>query len=342
MFQRPDYTILDHLREICEVVGYNLCYLYVNNAAAEREHLSRDKLIGHKVFEVHPDIESTRLFRHLQECLEKRKSVEFDDKLPHLDSAGTKWKIKIDPVREGVLLHATRLSADRTKVKIKRPTVRTGLNNAHLRRPIDPWPAFNSLRMDQAEDLQIEGWLEALDSRTRESAEHIYGVTDGTVALAIMAGIPESELVQVRRGALLHDIGKIGIPDAILLKSDKLTTEEWQIIRKHPIYAYELFYPIEYLRSCLAIPYSHHERWDGTGYPLGLKGEQIPLSARLFAIMDVWDRLSCDRVYGKAWPREKVMEYIQGQSGFHFDPRVVDLFISYAQETNQSDRLSRQ
>ena len=119
MFQRPDYTILDHLREICEVVGYNLCYLYVNNAAAEREHLSSDKLIGHAVFEVHPDIESTRLFRHLQECLEKRKSVEFEDKLPHLDSAGTKWKIKIDPVREGALLHATRLSADKTKVKIK-------------------------------------------------------------------------------------------------------------------------------------------------------------------------------------------------------------------------------
>ena len=185
--------------------------------------------------------------------------------------------------------------------------------------------------------MQIEGWLDALDSRTRETTEHIFRVADATVALAEMAGVPENEIVQVRYGALLHDIGKIGVPDTILLKSDKLTSEEWEIIRRHPIYAYDLFYPIDYLRDCLSIPYSHHEKWDGTGYPEGLKGEQIPLPARLFAIVDVWDTLSFDRVYGKAWQPEKITEYIQQQSGFQFDPEVVDLFF-HAQK--QMTRLS--
>jgi HD-GYP domain-containing protein (c-di-GMP phosphodiesterase class II) len=185
-------------------------------------------------------------------------------------------------------------------------------------------------------DLQIEGWLHALDWRTKETAEHIFRVADTTIALAKMAGVPESEIVQIRHGALLHDIGNIGIPESILLKSDKLTAEEWEIVRKHPVYAHDLFYPIEYLRSCLSIPYAHHERWDGTGYPLGVRGDQIPLPARLFAVVDVWDRLSFDRVYGKAWPREKVMEYIQQQSGSHFDPEVVDLFFHAQQKLTTS------
>jgi HD-GYP domain-containing protein (c-di-GMP phosphodiesterase class II) len=331
MFQRPDYTILDHLTEICEVVDFNLCYLYVNDAAAEREHISKDKLIGHTVPEVHPDIESTQLFLHLKECLEKRRSVEFEDKSSHPDSTITRWEIRIDPIAEGAFIHSTGLSADKTKVKIKKQMVRAGITNRHLRRPIDPWPAYNSLSKDQSKDLQIEGWLDALDSRTRETTEHIFRVADATVTLAKMTGVHESEIVQIRRGALLHDIGKIGIPDTILLKSDKLTSEEWEIVRKHPIYAYELFYPIEYLRNCLSIPYSHHEKWDGTGYPLGLKGEQIPLPARLFAIVDVWDTLSCDRVYAKAWPQEKITNYIKQQSSRHFDPEVVELFF-HAQE----------
>lgn len=327
MFQRPDYTILDHLTEICEVVDFNLCYLYVNDAAVEREHISKDKLIGHTVLELHPNIESTRLFLHLKECLEKRKSVEFEDKSSNPNSAIARWKIKIDPVAEGAFIHSTALSAYKTKIKIRKSTLRAITTNKYLQRSIDRLPAYNSVSKDPSEDLQIEGWLDALDSRTRETAEHIFRVTDATVVLAKMAGVPESEIVQIRHGALLHDIGKIGIPNTILLKSDKLTAEEWEIVRKHPIYAYDLFYPIEYLRNCLSIPYSHHEKWDGTGYPRGLKGEQIPLPARLFAIVDVWDTLSFDRVYGKAWPREKIIEYIQQQSGSHFDPEVVDLFF---------------
>lgn len=180
---------------------------------------------------------------------------------------------------------------------------------------------------EQSTDWEIEGWLDSLDVRTRETREHILRVAEATVALANMAGIPERKIVHIRRGALLHDIGKIGIPDRILLKPDKLTDEEWEIMRKHPLYAYDLFHPVDYLRSSLSIPYSHHEKWDGTGYPQGLEGEHIPLPARLFAVVDVWDTLSFDRVYRKAWPREKIMAYIKQQSGAQFDPAVVDLFF---------------
>jgi response regulator RpfG family c-di-GMP phosphodiesterase len=184
-----------------------------------------------------------------------------------------------------------------------------------------------SLARDPSRDMQIEGWLDFLDVRTRETTDHIFRVAERTAALARMAGLEESEIVQIRYGALLHDIGKIGIPDAILLKEGRLTAEELDIVRRHPGYAHDLLYPVEHLRDCLSIPYSHHEKWDGTGYPQGLKGDEIPLAARLFAIVEVWDVLSCDRGYGKAWPQEKIAQHIQEQSGRHFDPQVVDLFF---------------
>ncbi len=184
-----------------------------------------------------------------------------------------------------------------------------------------------------AYDETIEGWSRALDLRDKETEGHTLRVTEMTVALARHAGIPEEEIVHLRRGALLHDIGKMGVPDAILLKPDKLTDEEWAIMRKHPVFAYEWLYPIEYLRPALAIPYSHHEKWDGTGYPQGLKGEQIPLPARLFAVVDVYDALSSDRPYRPAWPYEKVMQYIRQQAGSHFDPQVVEWFLQITPPT---------
>ncbi|MEW6718590.1 MAG: HD domain-containing phosphohydrolase [Chloroflexota bacterium] len=178
-----------------------------------------------------------------------------------------------------------------------------------------------------AYDMTIEGWSRALDLRDKETEGHTLRVTDMTVTLASMARIPENEIVHVRRGALLHDIGKMGAPDAILHKPDKLTDDEWVIMRKHPTYAYDLLYPIEYLRPSLSIPYSHHEKWDGTGYPQGLKGDQIPLPARLFAVVDVWDALLSDRPYRDAWSHEKAIEHIQQQAGIHFDPKAVELFM---------------
>ncbi|HEX2979140.1 MAG TPA: HD domain-containing phosphohydrolase, partial [Anaerolineaceae bacterium] len=148
------------------------------------------------------------------------------------------------------------------------------------------------------------------------------------VRLARAYGIREADLVHIRRGALLHDIGKMGIPDNILLKPGPLTPDEWEVIRKHPVYAYELLSPIEFLRSALDIPFAHHERWDGNGYPRGLKGEQIPIAARIFSIIDVYDALVNERPYREAWHRERVLAYLSGQSGKHFDPKVVDLFLT--------------
>jgi putative nucleotidyltransferase with HDIG domain len=179
-----------------------------------------------------------------------------------------------------------------------------------------------------AYDATIEGWSRALDLRDKETEGHSQRVTEMTLQLARAMGVSEEELVHVRRGALLHDIGKMGIPDHILLKPGKLTDDEWAIMRQHPTYAYEMLSPIVYLRPALEIPYCHHEKWDGTGYPRGLKGEQIPLAARLFAVVDVWDALRSDRPYRQRWPEADVLEHIRSQSGAHFDPAVVEVFES--------------
>jgi putative nucleotidyltransferase with HDIG domain len=176
-------------------------------------------------------------------------------------------------------------------------------------------------------DVTLEGLSRALDLRDKETEGHSQRVTTLAVRLAEAMGVPKKELAYIRWGALLHDIGKMGIPDAILLKPARLTEEEWAIMRRHPVYAYELLSPIPYLRALLDIPYCHHEKWDGTGYPRGLKGEAIPLTARIFAVADVWDALRSDRPYRPAWPAQKAREYIREQSGTHFDPQVVDVFL---------------
>ena len=178
-----------------------------------------------------------------------------------------------------------------------------------------------------AYDETIEGWSRAMDLRDKETEGHSQRVTELTLKLASAFGIPKQDLVHVRRGALLHDMGKLGIPDSILLKAGKLNDEEWEFMRQHPQLAYNMLYPIEYLRPAMEIPFCHHEKWDGTGYPRGLQGEQIPLAARLFAIVDVWDALTSDRPYRKAWEREKVLTYIKEESGKHFDPNVVEAFL---------------
>ncbi len=177
-----------------------------------------------------------------------------------------------------------------------------------------------------AYDTTLEGWSRALDLRDKETEGHTQRVTELTMRLARAMGMSEARLVHVRRGALLHDIGKMGIPDSILLKPGPLTADEWEIMRRHPVYAYEMLWPIAYLRPALDIPYCHHEKWDGTGYPRGLKGEHIPLAARIFAVADVWDALSSDRPYRSAMPRDAVRAYISEQAHRHFDPTVVETF----------------
>ncbi|MFH1217144.1 MAG: HD domain-containing phosphohydrolase [Pseudomonadota bacterium] len=179
----------------------------------------------------------------------------------------------------------------------------------------------------QAYNTTIEGWSRALDYRDKETEGHSQRVTDLTLKIASFMGMGDDELIHVRRGALLHDIGKLGVPDRILLKPGPLTDEEWQIMRSHTDIAFKLLSPVPYLRQSLDIPYCHHEKWDGSGYPQGLKGQQIPLGARIFAIIDVWDALTSDRPYRPAWSREKTLAHIRAQSGTHFDPKVVAAFL---------------
>ncbi|MEK7271414.1 MAG: HD domain-containing phosphohydrolase, partial [Nitrospirota bacterium] len=186
----------------------------------------------------------------------------------------------------------------------------------------------SNIELTLAYDITIEGWSHALDMRDKETEGHSRRVTDMTLRIARELGIKEEELMHIRRGALLHDIGKMGIPDNILLKPGALTEEEWRIMKLHPVYAYELLYPIEYLRPALDIPYYHHEKWDGTGYPKGLEYKEIPLPARIFALVDVWDALCSDRPYRLAWTKEKVREHIRSLSGIHFDPEVIEVFFN--------------
>jgi HD-GYP domain-containing protein (c-di-GMP phosphodiesterase class II) len=186
----------------------------------------------------------------------------------------------------------------------------------------------SNLELIAAYDATIAGWSHAMDLRDKETEGHSQRVTELTLQLADIMGFSEQEKVHIRRGALLHDIGKLGVPDHILLKAGKLTEDEWASMRRHPTSAFEMLSPISYLRLALDIPYCHHEKWDGTGYPRGLKGEQIPLAARIFAVADVWDALTSDRPYRPAWTEEKTLEYIREQSGQHFDPNVVAVFLN--------------
>jgi len=181
--------------------------------------------------------------------------------------------------------------------------------------------------LSQAYDATIEGWSRTLDLRDKETEGHTLRVTELTLTLAHRFSFTDTQMQSIRWGALLHDIGKMGIPDTILLKLEALSEEEGTIMRKHPQYAYDLLQPIAFLTPALDIPYCHHEKWDGTGYPRGLKGEEIPLQARIFAVADVWDALRSDRPYRAAWPEEKVRAYICLSSGTHFDPQVVDIFM---------------
>jgi HD-GYP domain-containing protein (c-di-GMP phosphodiesterase class II) len=202
---------------------------------------------------------------------------------------------------------------------------------------IDNSQLFENLQRSNQElslayDTTLEGWGKALELRDKETEGHTRRVTELTMMLASRMGINDAELTHIRRGVLLHDIGKMGVPDHILRKTGPLDEDEWALMRKHPQYAHDWLHPITYLRPSLDIPYCHHERWDGSGYPRGLKGEEIPLAARLFTVVDVWDALNSDRPYRKAWPREKVIEYLRSESEKRFDPKIANIFLKMMAE----------
>jgi HD-GYP domain-containing protein (c-di-GMP phosphodiesterase class II)/putative methionine-R-sulfoxide reductase with GAF domain len=191
---------------------------------------------------------------------------------------------------------------------------------------------FNELQRSNTEltlayDTTLEGWTRALDLRDKEIESHTQRVTEMSARLGRAMGLDDAQLLHLRRGALLHDIGNFGVPDSILHKPGPLTDEEWAIVRRHPEYAYNLLRPIPFLRQAIDIPYCHHERWDGSGYPRGLKGDSIPVAARIYAVVDVWEALRADRPYRPAWRPDQVRAYLAEQSGRLFDPQVVELFL---------------
>lgn len=188
-----------------------------------------------------------------------------------------------------------------------------------------------NLDLNHAYDATLLGWSTALELRERETAGHSVRVVKMTVDLAQLMGIQGDDLVHIRRGSLLHDIGKMGIPDSILLKPGPLLPDEWVIMRQHPVYAYRMLNPIEYLQPALDIPYRHHEKWDGSGYPGGLKGDEIPLAAQIFSVVDVWDALTSDRPYRPAWSPTDTRQYISANAGKHFNPQIVATFLEYLQ-----------
>jgi response regulator RpfG family c-di-GMP phosphodiesterase len=246
--------------------------------------------------------------------------------LPQLQQAGIESSYAVPLITRGqikgvlALLHRSHVAPDADWLEfleILGGQAAVALDNADL---------FEHLQ--RSYDATLEGWVRALDLRDKETEGHSQRVTEVSVRLACAMGLDEEEIEHLRRGALLHDIGKLGIPDQILLKPGPLTAEEWAIMRTHPTLAYQWLSPIEYLRPALDIPYCHHEKWDGSGYPRGLAGEQIPLAARIFAVVDVWDALSSDRPYRARWSDEKVHQYLLEQAGSHFDVCVVETFVA--------------
>jgi putative two-component system response regulator len=211
-----------------------------------------------------------------------------------------------------------------------RARIRTIARLNRFRRLFDERERFQR-ELSQAYDATLEGWARALELRDKETEGHCQRVTALTTQLAQAMGIGGDELIHIRRGALLHDIGKLGVPDSILLKPGPLTDQEWAVMRLHPIYACQMLAPITYLRPALTIPRYHHERWDGNGYPEGLQGENIPLAARMFAVVDAWDAMRFDRPYRKAMHEADIIACLQNLAGIQFDPYVVEVFVQLQQ-----------
>jgi HD-GYP domain-containing protein (c-di-GMP phosphodiesterase class II) len=202
---------------------------------------------------------------------------------------------------------------------------------------IDSAGLFQDLQRSNAElglayDAAIESWAQVLELSNRENGAHAYRVVELTIKLARSMGIAEQELIHFRRGALLHDVGKLGIPESILNKPGPLDEAEWKVMHTHPILAYDLLASVNFLAPALDIPHYHHERWDGSGYPEGLREEQIPFPARLFAVVDVYDALTSTRSYRPAWSRQVALTHIQQSSGKLFDPSVVKVFLQVMKE----------
>ena len=296
-------------------------FLYVSPASRAILGYSPEELVGKKILQlVHPDemLFADQLLVNSDIKTETRMAIyRARHKQGHYVWLETSARSILDEKTDSVI-EIQSSSRDITQ----RKRAEEALQSAHY-------------ELREAYERTIEGWVRALDMRDRETEGHTQRVTELTVKFARILGVTENELVHIRRGALLHDMGKMAIRNEILQKPGPLTEEEQQEMRKHPMYAYEMLSPIAYLRPALDIPYCHHECWDGSGYPRGLKGEGIPLTARIFAIVDVWDALTRDRPYRKRMPQDEVLAYVRKKAGTLFEPRLVDIFINMIQEMDE-------
>lgn len=317
----PGYfrRILDGLLEGCQIVSPDWRYLYLNEAAARHARRPTEELLGRSMLEAFPGIDQMSVFAPMRACLETGEPSTTTHEFIYPDGELAWFELRVQRIPEGLFV----MSLDVTDRKM----AEVALYRANL-------------ELSHAYDATIEGWSRALELRDHETHGHTERVTTATLALARAAGIDGDDLAHVRRGALLHDIGKIGVPDTILRKPGPLTDSELAVMRRHPRIAYELLSPVAYLRPALDIPYCHHERWDGTGYPRALKADKIPIAARLFAVVDVWDSLRIDRPYRRAWDEERVLDYIEGESGRHFDPEAVRLFLDLPDRSTAHDAAS--
>jgi putative nucleotidyltransferase with HDIG domain len=185
--------------------------------------------------------------------------------------------------------------------------------------------------LQNAYETTIEGWMRALGLRDRQTEGHCLRVAELSLTFGKDLGFKDDELIDLRRGALLHDIGKMGTPDHILYKPDRLIEAEWEIVKRHTVYGHELLSPIPFLQPAAVISYCHHENWDGSGYPRGLKGESIPLIARIVSVCNVFDALVSDQPYRRAWDQKDALSYIEAVAGKQFDPEIIPAFLRLTQ-----------
>jgi HD-GYP domain-containing protein (c-di-GMP phosphodiesterase class II) len=302
------FYILQSVREQSgEIVDFT--FIDLNRRAEGQFNRSRENLMGQQLCALFPNYRGG-LFEKYRLVADSGQAYDDEIELTQANHPSSWLHLQVVPLENGVAVTSRDVTERRRSEQ--------ELRDAHA-------------ELEHAYDATLEGWSKALSLRDQETELHTARVVDVTIELAKSLGMTGDQLVNVRRGALLHDIGKMGIPDSILLKPGPLTEYEWEIMRLHPSYAHQMLSPIDYLRPALEIPLCHHEKWDGSGYPRGLRGEEIPLAARIFAVVDVWDALSFNRPYRPAWPPEQVLEHIQQQANSHFDPVVVTAFLALAE-----------
>jgi putative nucleotidyltransferase with HDIG domain len=306
--------VVENMTDLFVVVDDKDRVVDINRVALETMHLSEKNIIGQL---------SETVFADWPILLEKFSNAEN----MHTDIEINNGKNPAYYEVNSTLLH------DKRGMYIGRVFIARDVTfHVQLNNELEARVRQRTQELAEAYDTTLEGWAKALEFRDKETEGHSRRVTEITQILAKELGCTEEEIVQMRRGSILHDIGKMAIPDEILRKKGKLTAQEREIICQHPKIAYQLLSPIPFLKDAMKIPYYHHEKWDGTGYPLGLKGKDIPLAARIFAIADVWDAIQSDRPYNKAWPKKKAIEYIKAQAGQHFDPEIVQVFLKLIEQ----------